>query len=92
MALAQGLGATNAADIDGVQQALVRKLAREYLKGRFSDGFDPAEALPVAPLAAPPSPGGGAISAGDGVSVGLFTGSAMLAGDGVSVGLFTGSD
>lgn len=37
--LAAGLGATTAADIAGVQQVLVRKLAREYLKARFRDGL-----------------------------------------------------
>jgi voltage-gated potassium channel len=36
--LAQGLGATTAAEIAGVQHALVMKLAREYLKARFRDG------------------------------------------------------
>ena len=37
--LAEGLGAATAADIAGVQQVLVRKLAKEYLKLRFHDGL-----------------------------------------------------
>lgn len=37
--LAEGLGATTAADIAGVQQVLVRKLAKEYLKARFRDAL-----------------------------------------------------
>ncbi len=37
--LAEELGATTAADIASVQQALVRKLAREYLKARFRDAL-----------------------------------------------------
>ena len=37
--LARQLGASDAAGIVGVQQALVRKLAREYLKLRFREGL-----------------------------------------------------
>ena len=37
--LARRLGASDAAGIVGVQQALVRKLAREYLKLRFREGL-----------------------------------------------------
>ena len=37
--LAAELGATTAKDIAGVQQVLVRKLAREYLKARYRNGL-----------------------------------------------------
>ena len=43
--LARRLGASDAAGIVGVQQALVRKLAREYLKLRFREGL--ADVPPV---------------------------------------------
>lgn len=57
--LAQALGATTATDIAGVQQILVRKLAREYLKARFREGFAADQMVAQAPEQASFGNGGG---------------------------------